>query len=77
MPGPGRVGMCGALNKFLEPGDTLLMLDNGYWGRYPEVMAESYGFKMEIAAIPLAKLVAASALSSRRIFSSKAWTIYQ
>ena len=43
--GPGRVAMDAAMNNFLEPGDRLLMVDNGYWGRYPDVMAENYGFE--------------------------------
>jgi len=46
VPGPGRVVMDAALNNFLEPGDKLLMIDNGYWGRYPEVMAQTYGFEL-------------------------------
>jgi aspartate aminotransferase-like enzyme len=46
VPGPGRIVIEAAMNNFLEPGDRLLMIDNGYWGRYPEVMAESYGFEI-------------------------------
>lgn len=46
LAGVGRVAMDAVLNNFLEPGDRLLMIDNGYWGRYPDVMAETYGFEI-------------------------------
>jgi len=44
--GPGRVAIDTVMNNFLEPGEKLLMLENGYWGRYPELMVENYGFKI-------------------------------
>lgn len=53
IPGPGRVAMDAALNNFLEPGDKLLMIDNGYWGRYPEVMAQTYNFKLVPLIFPV------------------------
>lgn len=46
IPGPGRAVMASALNNFLEPGEKILMIDNGYWGRYPETMQETYGFEI-------------------------------
>lgn len=46
MPGPGRVVMVSALNNFLEPGEKLLMIDNGYWGRYPETLQQTYGYEI-------------------------------
>jgi len=53
IPGPGRVAMDAVLNNFLEPGDKLLMIDNGYWGRYPEVMAQTYNFKLVPLILPV------------------------
>lgn len=44
--GPGRVVIDAIVNNFLEPGEKLLMVENGYWGRYPEVMEKTYGFRM-------------------------------
>ncbi len=53
--GPGRAAMDAVFNSFLEPGEKLLMIDNGYWGRYPEVMAETYGFKLVPLVLPVNK----------------------
>jgi aspartate aminotransferase-like enzyme len=38
--------MDAALNNFLEPGEKMIMIDNGFWGRYPEVMAQTYGIEI-------------------------------
>jgi len=44
--GPGRAPMDMTLNSFCEPGDKMLFIDNGYWGRYPaEVIAPTYEIK--------------------------------
>jgi len=53
IPGPGRVAMDAVLNNFFEPGETLLLIDNGYWGRYPEMMVETYGIKLVPLAVPV------------------------
>ena len=44
--GPGRAPMDMTINSFCEPGDNVLFIENGYWGRYPaDVMAPHYGIK--------------------------------
>jgi hypothetical protein len=44
--GPGRAPMDMAVNSFCEPGDKMLFIENGYWGRYPaDVMAPHYKIK--------------------------------
>ncbi|MFQ5762669.1 MAG: pyridoxal-phosphate-dependent aminotransferase family protein [Candidatus Bathyarchaeia archaeon] len=44
--GPGRAPMDMTLNSFCEPGDKMLFIENGYWGRYPaDVMAPHYEIK--------------------------------
>lgn len=50
--GTGRMSMAATFNNFLEPGDRLLMVNNGYWGGYPEVMAQSYGFELVPLTVP-------------------------
>ncbi|MFC1907829.1 pyridoxal-phosphate-dependent aminotransferase family protein [Chloroflexota bacterium] len=53
IPGPGRTPMAAVLNNFLEPGDKLLLINNGYWGGYPEVMVQSYGFELVPLTVPI------------------------
>jgi len=36
--GPGRVTLDALVNNFIEPGDRMLALENGYWGNYFDVM---------------------------------------
>ena len=52
IPGPGRVAMDAVLNNFFEPGDRMFVIDNGYWGRYPEVMARTYGIEVVLLSVP-------------------------
>ena len=65
IPGPGRVVMDAALNNFFEPGDRMLMIDNGYWGRYPEVMAQTYGIKLVPLVIPIQRPVDPQAVEEK------------
>ena len=52
IPGSGRAATAAILNNFLEPGEKLLMIDNGYWGRYVEVMAKTYGVDVVPLTLP-------------------------
>lgn len=64
-PGPGRVAMDAALNNFLEPGEKMVMVDNGYWGRYPEVMAETYGIQLIPLVFPSSRPIDPKVLEDR------------
>jgi alanine-glyoxylate transaminase/serine-glyoxylate transaminase/serine-pyruvate transaminase len=54
--GPGRAAMDMAINSFCEPGDKVLFIENGYWGRYPaEIMAPHYGIKPALLSLDVHK----------------------
>lgn len=42
IPGPIRVGMDTSIASVTEPGDKILALWNGYWGRYVAYMVKTY-----------------------------------
>jgi alanine-glyoxylate transaminase/serine-glyoxylate transaminase/serine-pyruvate transaminase len=63
--GPGRVAMDAAVNNFLEPGDAMVMIDNGFWGRYPEVMAQTYGIEVVPLVFPSNRPVAPGVVEKR------------
>lgn len=63
--GPGRVAMDAVINNFIEPGDKLLLIENGYWGRYMEQMAPTYNCNPVIITSPVDKPVNLEILESK------------
>ncbi len=64
--GPGRAVMDMALNSFAEPGDKVLFIDNGYWGRYPaDIIAPSLGIKNILLTFDAHKPIDLSAVETK------------
>lgn len=64
--GPGRTPMAASINSFCEPGDKVLFIENGYWGRYPaEVMAPHFGIKPVLLTLDVHRPMDLSAVEKR------------
>jgi aspartate aminotransferase-like enzyme len=64
--GPGRASMDMALQSFCEPGDKVLFIENGYWGRYPvDTMAPVYDLKPVVLTFDAAKAMDLDAVEKK------------
>lgn len=59
MPGPGTMALEAALGSTLEPGDTVLIPLNGFFGERLITMAEGLGLKVLSLPLPLAEPISA------------------